>query len=69
MVRYFAAIMADSYNSCVLKPRLAPAALRACLQDFEVLEAKRSGKYETGIVRPTCGDIRLKHSEVQDLPL
>ncbi len=35
------------------------------IQDFEVLAAKRSGQYETGIVRPTCGDIRLKHSEVR----
>ncbi len=67
IVRYFAAIMADSHDCCPLEPR--PAALRACIQDFEVLEPKRSGKYETGIVRPTCGDIRLKHSEVQDLPL
>lgn len=53
------------YNADVraYNPRtLVVAAFR--VQDFEVLEAKRSGKYETGIVRPTCGDIRLKHSEV-----
>ena len=32
-------------------------------QDFEVQEAKRAGTYESGIVRPTCGEIRLKGRE------
>eukprot|EP00198_Chlamydomonas_reinhardtii_P003137 XP_001692473.1 predicted protein [Chlamydomonas reinhardtii] len=33
------------------------------LLDFEVQEAKRAGTYESGIVRPTCGEIRLKGRE------
>ncbi|GIM03776.1 hypothetical protein Vretimale_8391, partial [Volvox reticuliferus] len=36
----------------------------AALLDAEVAEAKRKGEYETGIVRPRCGDIKLKQQEV-----
>ncbi|KAG2496337.1 hypothetical protein HYH03_005567 [Edaphochlamys debaryana] len=34
------------------------------LLDNEVVEAKRKGEYETGIVRPTCGDIKCRKREV-----
>ncbi len=33
-------------------------------QEAEVQEAKRRGDYESGIVRPTCGDIKLSQQEV-----
>ena len=46
------------------RPVLPCGAAVGVPQEAEVLEAKRKGEYESGIVRP-CGEIKLSKQEVR----